>query len=93
MSNTALSQIARARRAAEADSIRAADKADLAIWVFCVWCGHAQLAEGRWLVAQVKDPPNLLDELERRLRCYSCHRHGVRLIPTDRTLASFERMT
>ena len=72
-----LTYLTRARRAAETTAIREAERDGFTIWVFCVWCAHATLANARWLVAQVKDPPNLLDELERRLKCDACGRHGV----------------
>jgi hypothetical protein len=90
--NPAQQQVARAQRAALAQTIIECDRAGFAIWLFCPWCGHSRLAETRWLVAQVKDPPNMLDELEKRLTCDKCRRRGVRLIPTDRTMASFDRM-
>lgn len=85
-------KLARARRAELVTTITDLDHYDLKTWVFCVWCGYAHLTEPRWLVAQVKDPPNLLDELERRLRCSKCGNFGVRIIPTDRTMVSFDRM-
>lgn len=85
-------QLARARRASEAASLRDASQRDLAIWVFCVWCGHAHITEPHYLAGLVKEPPNMLDELERRLTCHTCNRKGVKLIPTDRTTVSFERM-
>jgi hypothetical protein len=89
---SAMRRIARARRAAEADNLQAAASSGLTIWVFCVWCGHAMLTEPFFLAAMVKDLPSILEELERRLRCQKCRRHGVKLIPTDRTLVSFDRM-
>lgn len=62
------------------------------MWAFCPWCGRASLVSPRLLVALVKDPPNLLDELEKRLRCQSCKQQGVKLVPTDRTEISFDPM-
>jgi len=85
-------QLARVRRAIEAESLTDASAAGSSIWIFCVWCGRVQLVEPRWLLSHVKDAPNQLDELERRLCCSSCKRRGVRLIPTPRTMVSFERM-
>ena len=85
-------QLARSRRAAEIDTLKAADRSGGSIWIFCIWCGHAGLTEARWLMAQVKDAPDALDQLERRLSCQGCHRKGVRLIPTPRTTASWDHV-
>jgi len=85
-------QLLRARRAEVARTISECDAARFVVWVFCVWCGNARMMEPRFLVAQIKDPPNLLEQLEKRLCCEKCRRHGVRLIPTDRTSVSFDRM-
>lgn len=85
-------QLARARRVALIRTITELDHYDVKVWIFCVWCGHADMTEPRWLIAQVKDPSNLIEELEQRLRCQKCRRFGARIIPTDRTHASFDRM-
>jgi len=84
-------QIARAQRAAVITTLQEAARERFSIWVFCPWCGHSHLADAQWLTNQVKDPPNMLDELEKRLRCGSCRRWGAKLIPTDRTMVSFDR--
>jgi hypothetical protein len=34
----------------------------------------------------------MLADLERRLVCNKCRRQGAKLIPTDRTMVSFDRM-
>lgn len=85
-------QLLRARRAELASTITECDRNGFMLWVFCVWCGNTRSMEACILVAQVKEPPNMIDELERRLRCEKCHRLGVRLLPTDRTSVSFDRM-
>ena len=36
--------------------------------------------------------PGLLSEVEQTIRCYRCHHEGTKLIPTDRTMVSFDRM-
>ena len=87
-----LSPFVRAKRAAETQSIHECDRDSFLLWAFCPWCAHCSLHSPRLLVALVKDPPNLLDELERRLRCNSCGRHGVKLVPSDRTEISFDPM-
>ena len=83
----------RARRAAYAASLRDAFRDGFCIWVLCTWCGHTRLTEPGFLAALVKDPPNALDELEQRLTCEGCKRLGVRLIPSDRTMVSWDRMS
>ena len=84
--------LVRARRAQYATNLKDAFRDGFCIWVFCTWCGHVRLTEPGYLAALVKDPPNALDELEQRLRCDSCKPHGMKLIPTDRTSVSIDRM-
>jgi hypothetical protein len=85
--------LARARRADYARSIKEALADDLmASWVLCTWCGRTALMEPRALQASVEGKPDALDELERRLRCNGCKRLGCKIIPTDRTMVSFDRM-
>jgi len=83
-------QLASARQAAQIESLTAADRSGGTIWIFCVWCGHSSLVSPRWLLAQVEGAPDALDALEHRLTCQRCHRKGVRLIPTPRTLAAWD---
>jgi hypothetical protein len=58
----------------------------------CVWCGRSTITEPSFLMAQVKNAPDLIDALEKQLTCSSCQRAGVRIIPTDRQIVSFDRM-
>jgi hypothetical protein len=85
-------ELLRARRAEVCQDIREAHRDGFTVWVFCVWCGHATITEPSFLMAQVKNAPDLIDALEKRLTCSSCHRAGVRIIPTDRQIVSFDRM-
>lgn len=84
-------QIERARAVGFLDSASAVATAGASIWAFCVWCGHAQLFDGMWLTAQAKNKTAPLVEIETRLKCSKCQRHGVRLIPTPRTMMSFDK--
>ena len=87
-----LTSLIRAKRAAEAQSIRDCQRDGFLLWAFCPWCGKASLHSPQLLVALVKQPTDLLDELERRLRCRSCRQQGVKLVPSDRTERSFDYM-
>jgi len=82
----------RARRAELCTSIREADRDGFTLWVLCVWCGHTHITEPRFLIAQVKDAPDLISALEPRLKCTACGHYGTRLIPTDRTMVAMMRM-
>jgi hypothetical protein len=85
--------LARARRADYAGSITEALADDLkAFWILWTWCGRSALTELHAPQASVEGKPNALDELERRLRCSGCVRLGCKIIPTDRTMISFDRM-
>lgn len=84
--------LARAQRASETRTLVEAMRDDFMLWAFCVWCGHARLFEAKVIRAEVKEPLNILDELERRLVCKSCKTEGVKLIPTDRTWVARDRM-
>lgn len=86
------SPLVRARRASEALSIQECARDGFALWVFCVWCGHAQVTDAAELMGRLKRDDGMLEELEERLRCQACRRQGVKLIPTDRTTVSFDRM-
>jgi hypothetical protein len=85
--------LARARRADYARSITEALADDLKVlWVLCTWCGHTHLMEPLALRGSVEGKPDALDELEQRLLCSKCGRRGCKIIPTDRTTISFDRM-
>jgi hypothetical protein len=90
--NDKASQIARARSAAGNAIIADVGKDENTIWAFCVWCSHSQLFDMTWLIAQAKDRTAPLSEIETRLKCMKCERHGVRLIPTPRTMVNFDRL-
>lgn len=84
--------LARARRAQHALSIQECAKDGFALWIFCVWCGHASITDAAGLMGKVKQREGMLEELEERLRCAMCRRSGIKLIPTDRTTVSYDRM-
>jgi hypothetical protein len=90
---TKVAQIQSARAAGLLDSASAVATAGASIWAFCVWCGHAQLFDGMWLTAQAKSQTAPLVEIEARLKCMKCERHGVRLILTPRTMVGFDKMS
>ncbi len=86
------SPLVRARRASEALSIQECARDGFTLWVFCVWCGRSHITDASDLMRKLKRDDGMLEELEERLRCQSCGRQGVKLIPTDRTTVSFDRM-
>ena len=88
---TKAEQIKRAAAAGLLDSAAALATAGASIWAFCVWCGHSQLFDAAWLTTQAKNRTAPLVEIEARLKCGRCERHGVRLIPTPRTMVSFDK--
>ena len=66
--------------------------ADMTIWAFCVYCSHASLIDPLHLSAKAKGRDDALTTLAEVFRCGRCKRKGVKLIPTPRTMISFDKM-
>lgn len=66
--------------------------ADMTIWVFCLYCSHASLMDPMHLAVKARDKDDALATLAELFRCGRCKRKGVRLIPTPRTMISFDNM-
>ena len=66
--------------------------AGMTIWAFCLYCAHASLFDPAHLRLRLKDGDDELSAVAQRLRCSQCRRKGVKLIPTPRTMVSFDRM-
>ena len=76
----------------EPDTLRAVLDAEMTLWVFCLSCSHAGLVDPRFLLEKVKDGNDSLATLANSFRCTHCSRNDIRLIPTNRTMVSFDKM-
>jgi hypothetical protein len=76
----------------EPELLRDVIAADMTIWVFCLFCSHAQLVHPRFLHGKTKGEDDSLTMLAHLFRCGNCKRKGVKLIPTPRTMISFDKM-
>ena len=76
----------------ELERLAEVSAADMMLWAFCLYCSHAQLVDPRFLFAKVKDGDDSLVTLAQLFKCGNCKRKGVKLIPTPRTMVSFDRM-
>jgi hypothetical protein len=76
----------------EPTKLREVIAADLTIWAFCVYCSHASLFDPLHLRVKIKgSDEDALGVIAERFRCTSCKRKGVKLIPTPRTMVSFDK--
>ena len=66
--------------------------AEMTLWAFCRCCGHASLFDPQFLRGKVKDGDERLSAMAAQFKCSRCNRADVRLIPTPRTMVSFEKM-
>jgi len=78
----------------EPTKLREVIAADMTIWVFCIYYSHASLFDPGHLRVKIKgsNDDNGLAVIAERFRCTSCKRKGVKLIPTPRTMVSFQKM-
>lgn len=67
-------------------------KAEMTLWAFCRACGHASLFDPQYLRPKAKSGDDRLESIAAQFKCSMCKRGDVRLIPTPRTMVSFEKM-
>jgi hypothetical protein len=76
----------------EPTKLREVIAAEMTIWAFCVYCAHASLIDPRSLRGKLKAGFDRLETIAERFRRTRCKRKGVKLIPTPRTMISFDKM-
>jgi transposase-like protein len=74
------------------DTIDATCKADMTLWAFCLYCAHAALFDPHHLRSKVKGGDDRLETVAARFKCNLCKRRSVLLVPTPRTMISFDKM-
>lgn len=68
-------------------TIREVAKLEMTLWAVCLYCGHARLKDPNALSGR----GDALDAVALHMNCHRCNRGLIKLVPTPRTMVTFDR--